>query len=70
MQESPAEGGAGFRLRGRTCSPYMLAVPKHRETMATCGRIIGAQAEVADLSKQVELALFFDARLDLGALYA
>jgi hypothetical protein len=29
--------------------------------------VLLAQANVADLSKQVELALFFDAKLDLAA---
>jgi len=29
--------------------------------------LLFAQANVADLSKQVELALFFDAKLDLAA---
>ena len=44
---------------------YMLALPKHRETSARWQRaaeLLLARADVADLSRQVELALFFNAR--------
>ena len=49
---------------------YMLAQSKDRERRAQWQRaaeLLLAQANVADFSKQVELALFFDARLDLAA---
>jgi len=48
---------------------YMLALPKDRERRAQWQRaaeLLLAQAEVADFSKQVELALFYDAKLDLA----
>ena len=47
----------------------MLALPQRRETTAQWQRaaeLLLAQADVAEVSKQVELALFFDAKLDLA----
>ena len=41
---------------------YMLALPKRRETSARWQRA----AELLLFSKQVELALFYDAKLDLA----
>jgi hypothetical protein len=49
---------------------YMLALPKHRETSARwqyAAELLLDGADVADFSKQVELALFYDAKLDVGA---
>jgi hypothetical protein len=46
----------------------MLALPKRRETKAQWQRaaeLLLAQTDVADLSKQVELALFYDVDLTL-----
>ena len=37
-------------------------------TIATCSRMLLAQPDIADLSKQVELALFYDAKLDVAAM--
>jgi hypothetical protein len=48
---------------------YMLALPKRRETNArwqSAAELLLAQADVADFSKQIELALFYDARLDVS----
>jgi hypothetical protein len=48
---------------------YMLALPKRRETTGQwqhAAELLLAQADVADFSKQVELALFYDARLDVS----
>ena len=48
----------------------MLALSKDRERRTQWQRaaeLLLAQANVADFSKQVELALFFDAKLQLSA---
>jgi hypothetical protein len=47
---------------------YMLALPKRCETSAQWQRaaeLLLTEADVADFSKQVELALFYDAKLDV-----
>ena len=47
----------------------MLVLSKDRERRAQWQRaaeLLLAQADVADFSKQVELALFFDAKLDIA----
>jgi len=49
----------------------MLRLSKDRERRAQWQRaaeLLLAQADVADLNKQVELALFFDAKLDVAAM--
>jgi hypothetical protein len=49
----------------------MLALSKDRERRAQWQRaaeLLLAQAEVADFSKQIELALFYDAKLDVAAM--
>jgi len=48
---------------------YMVALPKDRELSARWQRaaeLLLAEADVADFSKQVELALFMEAKLDLA----
>ena len=48
---------------------YMLALPKRRETSARWQRaaeLLLAEADVDAFSKQIELALFYDAKLDLA----
>jgi len=50
---------------------YMLALPKHRETSARwqyAAELLLDGADVADFGKQVELALFYDAKLDVAAM--
>jgi hypothetical protein len=50
---------------------YMLALPKARELRTQWQRaceLLLAEADVAALSKAVELALFYDAKLDVRAL--
>ncbi len=64
----PTEDGGTLRtvLDART---YMLALSKDRERRAQWQRaaeLLLAGADVAALSKQVELALFYDAKLDLA----
>ena len=52
---------------------YMLALPKRRETSTQWQRaaeLLLAQADVADFSRQVELALFYDAKLDVSKVPA
>jgi len=52
---------------------YMLALPKRRETSAQWQRaaeLLLGQADVAAFSKQVELALFYDAKLDVSKVRA
>jgi hypothetical protein len=49
----------------------MLALSKDRELrsqLAARGRIIARGVRFRAFSKQVELALFFDANLDVGAM--
>jgi hypothetical protein len=48
---------------------YMLALPKHRELRSQWQRAAALLLESVDtsiLSRQVELALFYDAQLDLA----
>jgi len=48
---------------------YMLALSKRRETRRQWQRaaeLLLEQGDVSDFSKQVELALFYDAKLDLA----
>jgi hypothetical protein len=52
---------------------YMLALSKSRELRAQwqhAAELLLAQTDVADLSKQVELALFYDAKLDASKVPA
>jgi len=49
----------------------MLGLSKDRERRTQwqhAAELLLAQADVADFSKQVELALFFDAKLDVAAM--
>jgi hypothetical protein len=48
---------------------YMLGLSKSRELRAQWQRaaeLLLAEADVADFSRQVQLALFYDAKLDLA----
>jgi hypothetical protein len=50
---------------------YMMVLSKQRETGAQWQRaaaMLLEQADVADLSSQFQLALFYDGKLDLAAL--
>jgi hypothetical protein len=52
---------------------YMLALPKRRETTAQWQRaaeLLLAQADVADLTRQIDLALFYEAKLDVSKVVA
>ena len=51
---------------------YMVALPKYRESQhhwQQTAKMILDQADVADVSRRTELALFYDGKLDLRALY-
>jgi hypothetical protein len=51
---------------------YMLALSRARELRSQwqhAAELLLAQADIADLSRQAELALFYDAKLDVGASY-
>ena len=48
---------------------YMLALPKRRETAAQWQRaaeLLLAQADVAEVKRAVDLALFYDAKVDVS----
>jgi hypothetical protein len=48
---------------------YMVALPKDRELSARwqhAAELLLAEADVGAFSKQIELALFIDAKLDVG----
>jgi hypothetical protein len=50
---------------------YMLALPKRRETTARwqyAAELLLAEADITDFSRQVELALFYDAKLDVSKI--
>jgi hypothetical protein len=52
---------------------YMLALSKDRELRSQWQRaaeLLLAEADVADFSKQVELALFYDAKFDVSKIPA
>ena len=66
----PTKDGGTLRtvLDART---YMLALSKQRETRRQWQRaaeLLLEQGDVAAFNKQVELALFYDAKLDLTAM--
>ena len=56
------------------CSHYVLALPPERAEYCNrwchAARLLLDQADVADVSRQVHLALFYDAQLDIGAMKA
>ena len=48
---------------------YMLALPKHRQIKGQWQHAVAlllTHGDVVDLTRQVELALFYDAKLDLA----
>ena len=69
----PIKGGTVLRTIGDAAN-YVLSLP-HEQT-ERCQRwrraaeLLLDQADVPDVSRQVHLALFYDARLDIGAMKA
>ena len=73
-QPLPIEDGAVLRTIGDAAN-YVLALPpdrvEHSNRSQHAARLLLAQADVADVSRQVlHLALFYDAQLDIGAMKA
>jgi hypothetical protein len=66
----PTKDGGTLAAEARA---YMLALPKDRELNARwqcAAELPLAEADVAAFSKQVELALFMDAKLDVANIAA
>ena len=67
----PTKGGAVLRTIGDAAN-YVLALPperaEHCNRWQHAARLLLDQADVADVSRQVRLALFYDAQLDMGAM--
>ena len=68
---APADkGGAVLRTIGDVRA-YMIAMPAAHDGCARwlhAAKLILGQADVAAVSRQVYLALFYDAQLDIGAM--
>ena len=67
-QPLPIKGGTVLRTIG-DAADYVLALPPERAGFciagATPARLLLDQADVADSSRQVHLALFYDPQLDM-----
>jgi hypothetical protein len=66
----PTKDGGTLRTVGEARA-YMLGLSKDRELRAQwqyAAELLLAETEVANFSKQVELALFYDAKLDVAAM--
>jgi hypothetical protein len=72
-QPLPTKGEAVLRTIGEAAN-YMLALPHERAELRNRWRraaeLILEQADVAAVSHQVHLALFYDAQLDISAMDA
>jgi hypothetical protein len=72
-QPLPIKGGPVLRTVGEAAN-YIIALPHERAVYCNRWRraaeLLLDQADVADVSRQVHLALFYDARLDIGAMKA
>jgi hypothetical protein len=66
----PTKGGTVLRTIGEAAN-YVLTLPPDRAERCNrwqhAARLLLAQADVADVSRQIHLALFYDAQLDIGA---
>ena len=65
------KGATVLRTIGEVAN-YVLALPperaKHCNRWRHAANLLLDQADVADVSRQVRLALFYDAQLDIGAM--
>jgi hypothetical protein len=65
------EDGTVLRTIGDAAN-YVLALPpervEHCNRWRHAARLLLDQGDVVDVSRQVHLALFFDAQLDIGAM--
>jgi hypothetical protein len=72
-QPLPIKDGAVLRTIGDAAND-VLALPQeqaeHCNRWRHAARLLLDQADVADVSRQVHLALFYDAQLDIGAMKA
>jgi hypothetical protein len=70
-QPLPIKGGTVLRTIGDAAN-YILALPHERAEYCARWRramqLLLEQADVAAVSRQVPLALFYDAQLDIGAM--
>ena len=66
-QPLPIKDGAVLRTIGDAAN-YVLALPPERAEY--CNRWCHAARLLLDVSRQVHLALFYDAQLDIGAMKA
>jgi hypothetical protein len=69
---APSVQGRGRPAHHREAVTYMLALPRVRGELCQrwqqATKLILDQADVAAVSHQVHLALFYDAQLDIGAI--
>ena len=72
-QPLPTKDGAVLRTIGDAAN-YILALPHERAEYCNrwrhAAKLLLDEADVADVSRQVYLALFYDAQLDIGAMKA
>jgi hypothetical protein len=68
-QPLPIRGGVCLRTIGEAAN-YVLELPQAESANRWSGaaELLRDQADVAAVSKQVKLALFYDAQLDIGAM--
>jgi hypothetical protein len=70
-QPLPTKGGTVLRTIGDAAN-YILALPHEQAEFCQrwrhAAKLLLDQAGVADVSRQVHLALFYDANLDLAAM--
>jgi hypothetical protein len=57
-------------LDARTYMPALSKDREHRSQWQRAAELLLAEAAVADFSRQIELALFYDAKLDLTNIRA
>jgi hypothetical protein len=69
----PTKGGSVLRTIGEAAN-YVLALPQERAEQCNrwrhAAQLLLDQADVADVSRQIHLALFYDCSLDIGAMKA
>ena len=69
-QPLPTKDGVVLRTIGEAAN-YILALSperaEHCNRWQHAARLLLAQADVAAISRQIHLALFYDAQLDIGA---
>jgi hypothetical protein len=70
-QPLPTKDGAVLRTIGDAAN-YILALPHERAEYCNrwrhAAKLLLDEADVADVSRQVHLALFYDTQLDLNAM--